>query len=188
MTNAVKEDPMIRDVLAAAMKGATDVAVRVTSLTGTGTGSEKKTKNEGTATASTTDTAIVIETEITTGTVVDAGVRKTATMHKKIVTRGDVARKVRMRRLLTLPLGTVHAGVLRELIPGIVMVIDVPDILVIPETNSTTRPGTGGIVGDAAMSAVLARKMTPLGASHPHLPHLRWRTPSASRMIVPTVR
>ncbi|KAI0296160.1 hypothetical protein BC826DRAFT_968133 [Russula brevipes] len=139
-TDAAKEDPMIRGVLAAAMKGATDVAVRVTSLTGTETGSEKKTKSEDTATASTTGTATVIETEITTGTVVDAGVRKTATMHKKNVTRGSVARKVRMRRLLTIILATVHAGVLRELIPGIVMVIDVPDILVIPETNSTTRP------------------------------------------------
>ena len=71
---------MIGDVLAAAMRGATDVAVRVTGLTETVTGSEKRTKSGDTVTASMTDTVIVIETEITKGTVVDAGVRKMATM------------------------------------------------------------------------------------------------------------
>ena len=69
-----------------------------------------------------------------------------------------MARRVRTRFLL----GTAHAGVLRELIPGIVLVIDVPGILAIPETNSRTHPSTGGTVGDAAP----AMKMTHTDASH----------------------
>ena len=81
-----------------------------------------------------------------------------------------MARRVRTRflllpLLLLLLLGTAHAGVLRELIPGIVMVIDVPGILAIPETNSMTHPSTGGTVGDAAP----AMKMTHTDASHLHL-------------------
>lgn len=49
------------------------------------------------------------------------------------------------------------------------MVIDVPGILAILETNSTTRPGSGGIVGDAAMSVALAMKTIPFRASQPRL-------------------
>ncbi len=45
-----------------------------------------------------------------------------------------MARTVQRSHLFLL-LGTVLAGALRELIPGIIMVIDVLGILVIPETN-----------------------------------------------------
>ncbi len=82
-----------------------------------------------------------------------------------------------MKPLLTTFLGTAHAGVLRELIPEIVMVIDVPGILAIPEMNSTTRPDTGGIVGLAVMSAAPVLRAIPFGVSHPHP---RWRTSSFS--------
>jgi hypothetical protein len=162
MTDAANGDPTIGDGQAVAMRGATD-------LTRTGTGNEKETETEGTAIATTTGTATAIEIETMRETVVDVGVRKTVTTHKRIATRGNVARKVQTMLLLFLFLGTVHAGALRGHIPGIIMVIDVPGILAIPETNSTTHPGTEGIVGVAATSAVLALKMRPFGASRPRL-------------------
>jgi hypothetical protein len=162
MINAGNGDLTIGDGLAVAMRDATD-------LTGTETGNEKETETEGTAIATTTGTATAIETETMRETVVDAGVRKTVTTHKRIATRGNVARKVQTRLLPFLFLGTVHAGALRGHIPKIIMVIDVLGILAIPETNSTTHPGTEGIVGVAVMSAVLALKKKPFGASHPRL-------------------
>ena len=153
-------DLMIGDGLVVATRDVTDVAVRATSLIGTGTVNVKETETEGIVTVTTTDTAIAIGTETTRETVVDAGV-KMRLRNQKIVLRGDVARRVRMRFPL---LETVHAGVLRELLPGIVLVLvtNVPGILAIPETNSMTHPSTGGIVGDAAP----AMKMTHTDASH----------------------
>jgi len=167
MIGAVNEDLTIGDGQVVATTDATDVAVRATGPIGTG--NEKKTESEGTATATatTTDTVTAIGIETMTETVVDAGVKMTVTSQKN-VPRRDVARRVRTKPLLTPLFGTAHAGVLRGLIPKIVMVIDVPGILAIPETNSMTRPGTGRIVGDAAMSAALAMKMTNL-ASQPRL-------------------
>jgi hypothetical protein len=79
-------------------------------------------------------------------------------------------------------LETAHAGVLRELIPGIVMVIDVPGIPAIPETNSRTHPNTGGTVGDAAP----AMKMTHTDASHPRLLRRR-RMLSVICLICPAI-
>jgi hypothetical protein len=156
--NAANEDPMIGDGLAVAMRGATN-------LIGTGTGNETETETEDTAIATTTGTAIAIEIETTRETVVDAGVKTTVMTQQRIATRGNVERRVQTRHLFSLFLGIVHAGALRGLIPGIIMVIDVLGILVIPETNSMTRPGTEGIVGVAATSAALALKMIPLNAS-----------------------
>ena len=162
MTDVANGDQTIGDGLAVAMRGVTD-------LTGTGIGNEKETETEGTAIVTTTGTATAIEIETMRETVVDAGARKTATTHKRIATRENVARKVQTILLLFLFFGTVHAGALRGHIPGIIMVIDVLGILAIPETNSTTHLGTEGIVGVAAMSAVLALKMKPFGASRPRL-------------------
>jgi hypothetical protein len=169
----VNEDLTIGHDQVVATRGATDVAVRATDPIGTG--NEKETESEGTGTVTTTDTVTAIGIETMTETVVDAGVKMTATSQKN-VPRRDVARRVRTKPLLTPLLGTVHAGVLRGLIPEIVMVIDVPGILAIPETNSMTRPGTGRIVGDAAMSAALAMKMTSLASQ----PRLHRRTSSVS--------
>jgi hypothetical protein len=168
MIGAVNEDLTIGDGQVVATRDATDVAVRATGPIGIGTGNEKKTESEGIGTATTTDTVTAIGIEIMTGTVVDAGVKMTVTSRKN-VPRRDVARRVRTMPLLTPLLGTVHAGVLRGLIPKIVMVIDVPGTLVMPETNSMTRPGSGRIVGDVAMSAALAMKMTTLNPSQPPL-------------------
>ncbi len=167
MIDAVNGGLMIGNGLVVATRGATDVAVRVTGLTGTGTGTgnEKKTESEGIVTATTTDKAIAIKME-TRETVADAGVKTTVTRQKN-VPRRNVATKVRTRPPLSPLLGKVHAGVLREPIPAIVLVIDVPGILVIPETNWMTRPSTGGIVGDAATSVALAMKMTPLNVGQP---------------------
>jgi hypothetical protein len=168
MIDAVNGGLMIGNGLVVATRGATDVAVRATGLTGTGTGTgnEKKTESEGIVTATTTDKAIAIKMETTRETVAVAGVKTTVTRQKN-VPRRNVATKVRTRPPLSpLPV-KVHAGVLREPIPAIVLVIDVPGILVIPETNSMTRPSMGGIVGDAATSVALALKMTPLNASRP---------------------
>ena len=153
-------DLMIEDDLAVATRDVTDVAVRATSLIETGTVNVKETGTEGIVTVTTTDTVIVTGKETTRETVVDAGV-KMRVRNQKIVPRGDVARRVRMRFPL---LGTAHAGVLRELIPGIVLVLvtNVPGILAIPETNSMTHPSTGGTVGHAAP----AMKMTHTDASH----------------------
>lgn len=154
------------------MRGATDAVVLVTDLTGTGTGTEnvKETGTEDTAIATMTDTAIAIGTETTTETVVGAGVMKTVTRqtHQKIARKGNVARTVQTSHLF-LFLGTAHAGALRGLIPGIIIVIDVLGILAIPETNSTTRPGTEGIVGVAATNAALAMMMILLNANRPRL-------------------
>jgi hypothetical protein len=66
----------------------------------------------------------VIEIETMTDPLVDAGVNMTVTSQKN-EPRRDVARRVRTKALLTPLLRTVHAGVLRGLIPEIVMVIDV---------------------------------------------------------------
>jgi hypothetical protein len=170
MISAVNGDQMTKGGLAAAMRGATDAVVLVTDLTGTGTGNVKETGTEDTGIATTTDTAIVIGTETTRETVVDAGVKKTVTTqtHQKIARKGNVARTVQTSHLF-LFLGTAHAGALRGLIPGIIIVIDVPGILAIPETNSTTRRGTEGIVGVAATSAALAMMMILLNANRPRL-------------------
>jgi hypothetical protein len=157
----VNEDLTIGDDPAVVTTDATDVAVRATGPTGTG--NEKKTESEGTGIATMTDTVTATGIETMTETVVDAGVKMTATSQKN-EPRRDVARRVRTKPLRTPLFGTVHAGVLRGLIPEIVMVIDVPGILAIPETNSMTRPGTGRIAGDAAMSAALAMKMTSLAS------------------------
>jgi hypothetical protein len=87
-----------------------------------------------------------------------------------------------MKPLLIPLLGTAHAGALRELIPEIVMVIDVPGILAIPEMNSTTCPDTGGIVGrHAVTSAAPTMLKIPSRASRPHL---RWRTSSFFLRVV----
>jgi hypothetical protein len=163
MTDAANGDPTIGGGLAVATRGGTD-------LTGTGTGNENEKETEGTAIATTTDTAIAIEIETMRETAVDAGVKKTVTTYQRIATRGSVARRVRTRRPLSLFLGTAHAGALRGLVPGIILVIDVLGSLEIPETNSTTRPGTEGIAGAAATSAAaLAMKRIPFGASRPRL-------------------
>jgi hypothetical protein len=167
MIGVVNGDLMTGDGLAVAMRGATDVVVLVTDPTGTETGNEKETGTEGTVTVTTIDTAIAIGTETPREIVVGAGAKKMVTTHKKIATKGNVARTVQRSHLFLL-LGTVLAGALRELIPGIIMVIDVLGILVIPETNSTTRPSTEGIVGVAATSAALALKTTLFDANRPH--------------------
>jgi len=61
------------------------------------------------------------------GTVVDTGVKKTVTTHRTITTNGNMGRTVQMNHLF-LTLGTVLAGALRGLIPGIIMVIDILDV------------------------------------------------------------
>jgi hypothetical protein len=125
MIDAVNGGLMIGHGLVVATRGATDVAVRATGLTGTGTGNgngngnEKETKSEGIVTATTTDTAIAIEMETTSETVADAGVKTTVTRQKN-VPRRNVATKVRTRPPLSPLLGKVHAGALREPIPAIV--------------------------------------------------------------------
>jgi hypothetical protein len=184
MIGVVNGDPMTKGGLAVAMNGATDAVVLATDLTGTGTGNVKETGTEDTAIATTTDTAIAIGIETMRETVVDAGVKKTATTHQKIARKGNVARTVQTSHLILI-LGTVHAGALRGLIPEIIIVIDVLGILAIPETNSTTRPGTEGIVGVAATSAALALTMILFDANRPRL---RCRTPSVLRSRVPMVR
>src|ERR1700733_13787400 len=78
-------------------------------LTGTGTGNVKETGTEDTVIATMTNTAIAIGTETIRETVVDAGVKKTATMHQKIARKGNVARTARTSHLF-LFLGTFHAG------------------------------------------------------------------------------
>jgi len=168
MIDVVNGDQMTKDGLVVAMRGVTDAVVLVTDLTGTATGNVKETGTEDTAIETTTDTAIAIGTETTRETVVDAGVKKTATTHQKIARKGNVARIVQ-RSHLFLILGTVHAGALRGLIPGIIIVTDVLGILAIPETNSTTRPGTEGIVGVAATSAALAMMMILFDTNRPRL-------------------
>ena len=177
MIGVVNEDQRTKGGPAVAMRGATDAVVLVTDLTETGTGNVKETGSEDTAIATTTDTATAIGTETTRETVVDAGVKKTATMHQKIARKGNVARTVQTSHLF-LFLGIAHAGALRGLIPGIIIVIDVPGILAIPETNSTTRLSSEGIVGVAATSAALAMMMNLFDASHPRL---RCRTLSVFR-------
>ena len=168
MIGVVNVDPTTKGGLAVAMRGATDAVVLVTDLTGTGTGNVKETGTEDTAIVITTDTAIAIGIETTRETVVDAGAKKTAKTHQKIARKGNVARTVQTSHLILI-LGTVHAGALRGLIPGIIIMTDVLGILVIPETNSTTRPGTEGIVGVAATSAAFAMMMILLNANRPHL-------------------
>ena len=169
MIDVANEDPTTGDVPAVVMRGARGAAVRVTGLIEIGKGNERKTENEDTATATMTDTATEIEIKTMIEIVVDVGVKKTAMRHRKLVTRGAVARKVwRMPPLTPHPLlGTARAGVPRELIPGIVMVTDVPGILVILETNTTTHPGTRRIVGGAGTNAALVRKKIPFGVGHP---------------------
>ena len=184
MTGGVNGDPTTKGGLAVAMRGATDAVVLVTDLTGTGTGNVKETGTEDTAIATTTDTATAIGIETTRETVLDAGVKKTVTTYQKTARKGNVARTVQTSHLILI-LGTVHAGALRGLFPGIIIVIDVLGILAIPETNSTTRPGMEGIVGVAATSAALAM-MTIL--FDPNRPHLRCRTPSVLRSRVSMVR
>jgi hypothetical protein len=170
MIGVVNGDPTTKGGLAVAMRGATDAVVLVTDLTGTGTGNGnvKETGTEDTAIATTTDTAIAIGTETMREIVVDAGVKKTVTTLQKIARKGNVARTVQTSHLILIP-GTVHAGALRGLIPGIILVIDVLGILVIPETNSTTRPGSEGIVGVAVTSATLAMMRTLFDANRPRL-------------------
>jgi hypothetical protein len=184
MISVVNGDQMTKGGLVVAMRCATGEVVLVTDLTGTGTGNVKETGTEDTAIATTTDTVIVIGIETTRETVVDAGVKKTVTTHQKIARKGNVARTVQTSHLILI-LGTVHAGALRGLIPGIIIVIDVLGILAIPETNSTTRPGTEGIVGVAATSAALAMMMILF---YPNRPRLRCRTPSVLRSRLPMVR
>jgi hypothetical protein len=145
MIGVVNGDQTKKGGLAVVMRGATDAVVLATDLTGTGTGNVKETGTEDTAIATTTDTAIAIGTETTKETVVDAGVKKTVTTRQKIARKGNVARTVQTSHLFLI-LGTVHAGALRGLILEIIIVIDVLGILAIPETNSTTRPSTEGIV------------------------------------------
>ena len=157
--------------------GATGAAARVTSLVGIKKGNEIRIGNEGIATMN-PDMVTVTEIGIMKETVVGAGVRRTEMTCRKTVSRGSVARKARMMPLLTPLFGTALAGVPRELIPEIVMVIDVPGILAIPEMNSTTCPDTGGIVGHAVTTAAPIRLMIPIGARCPH--HLRWRASSFS--------
>jgi hypothetical protein len=174
----------IGDGLVVATTDATDVAVRATGLIGTGTGNEKKKENEGIGTGTTTDTVTAIGIETMRETVVDAGVKMIVTRQKND-SRGDVARRVRTKLLFSPLLGIVHAGVPRELIPEIVIVIDVLGILATPETNSMTRPGTGEIVGDAATSVALALKTTSINPSHPRL---HCRTSLVVCVVVSAVR
>ena len=173
MIGVVNGDQTTKGGLAVAMRGATDAVVLVTDLTGTGTGNVKETGTEDTAIATTNDTAIATGIGTTRETVVDAGVKKTVTTHQKIARKGNAARTVQTSHLFLflflLFLGTVHAGALRGLIPGIIIVIDVLGILAIPETNSTTRPGTEGIVGVAATSAALAMMMILFEVNRPRL-------------------
>jgi hypothetical protein len=170
MISVVNGDQTTKGGLAVAMRGATGEVVLVTDLTGTGTGTGnvKETGTEDTAIATTTDTAIAIRTETTRETVVDASVKTTVTTqtHQKIARKGNVARTVQTSHL-SLFLGTARAGALRGLIPGIIIVIDVLGILAIPEMNSTTRPGTEGIVGVAVTSAALALMMILINANRP---------------------
>jgi hypothetical protein len=167
MIDVVNEVLMIGDALVVATRGATDVAVHGTGLIGTGTGNVKRTESEGIGTATTTDTVTAIGKETMRETVADAGAKMKVTRQKNVPGR-DVARRVRTKPLLNpLLLGTVHAGVLRGPIPEIVMVIDVQSLPAIPETNSMTRPSTGGIVGDAEMSAALVLRTTANDARHP---------------------
>ncbi len=161
MVDVANGDPTTGDGLVVAMRGATDAVE-------TGTGNVKETGTEDTAIVTTTDTAIAIEIETMKGTVVDAGAKKTVTTHRKIATKGNVARTVQTSHLFLI-LGTVLAGALRGLIPGIIMVIDVLDILAIPETNSMNRPDTEGIVGVAATSAALALMMILFDPNRPRL-------------------
>ncbi len=81
MIGVVNGDLTTGDGLAVAMRGATDVVVLVTDLTGTETGNEKETGTEGTVTATTIDTAIAIGTETPREIVVDAGAKKMVTTH-----------------------------------------------------------------------------------------------------------
>ena len=178
--SVAKRGPTIGEGQVVAVTGAIGAAARATSPAGIKKGSEIRIGNEGIATMN-PDTVTVTEIEIMKETVVGAGVKKTEMTSRRTVTRGSVARKVQMKLLLTPLLGTAHAGAPRELIPEIVMVIDVPGILAIPEMNSTTCPDTGGIVGHHAVtSAALTMLKNPLGASRPHL---RWRTSFFLRLV-----
>lgn len=168
MTGVVNGDPTTKGGLAVAMRGATDAVVLVTGLTGTGTGNVRETGTEDTAIATTTDTAIAIGIETTRETVDDAGVKKTATTYRKTARKGNVARTVQTSHLILI-LGTAHAGALRGLFPGILIVIDILGILAILETNSTTRPGMERIAGVAAMNAALAMMMILFDANRPRL-------------------
>ena len=176
----MNEDPTTKGGLAVAMRGATDAVVLVTGLTGTGTGNVKETGTEDTAIVTTT---IAIGIETTREIVVDAGVKKTVTTHQKIATKGNGARTVQTSRLFLIR-GTVHAGALRGLIPGIIKAIDVLGILAIPEMNLTTRPSTEEIVVVAATSAAFAMMMILFDANRPRL---RCRTSSVLRPRAPMV-
>lgn len=168
MIGVANGDPTTKGGLAVAMRDATDAVVLVTDPTGTGTGNAKETGTEDTAIATTTDTAIAIGIETTRETVVGAGVKKTVTTYQKTARKGNVARIVQTSHHILI-LATVHAGALRGLLPGIIIVIDVLGILAIPETNSTSLPGMEGIVGVAATSAALAMMMILFDANRPRL-------------------
>ncbi len=138
--SAAKEDLTTGEGRVVVVTGATGAAARATSLAGIKRGNEIKIGSEGTVTMN-PDTVTVTEIGIMKETVVGAGVKKTEMRPWRTVTRGSVARKVQMMPLLTPLLGIAHTGVMIELIqliPEIVMVIDVPGILAIPEMNSTT--------------------------------------------------
>ena len=180
MIGVVSGDPTTKGGLAVAMRGATDAVVLVTDLTGTVTGNVKETGTEDIVIATTT---IAIGIETTRETVVDAGVKKTVTTHQKIATKGNGARTVQTSHLILIR-GTVHAGALRGLIPGIIIAIDVLSILAIPETNSTSLPSTEGIVVVAATSAAFAMMMIPFDANHLRL---RYRMSSVIRPRIPMV-
>jgi hypothetical protein len=159
MTSVVNGDMMTGEGRVVAATGATSAAVRVTGLIGTVTGNEIKTGSEGIATTNLdTVTVIEIEIEIMRETVVDVGVKKTVTIPPMIVTKGDVARKVRTKLLLILLLETVRAGALRL----ILVVINAPGILAILETNSMIHPNMGGTAGRVAP----VTKMIPNSPSH----------------------
>ena len=165
---AVKEGLTTEEGQVVAETGATGAAARATSLAGIKKGNGIRIGSEGIVTMN-PDTVTVTEIGIMKETVVGVGV-KTEMTSRRTVTRGSVAKTVQMKPLLTPFLGTALAGVLRGLLPEIVMVIDVPGILAIPEMNSTTCPDTGGIVGRHAVTSVaLTMLRIPLGASRPHL-------------------
>jgi hypothetical protein len=180
---AEKGGPTTREGQVVVVTGATGAAARATNLAGIKKGNEIRIGNEGIATMN-PDTVTVTEIEIMKENVVGAGVKKTEMTSRRTVTRGS-AKKVQRKPLLTPLLGTAHAGALRDLIPEIVMVIDVPGILAIPEMNSTTCPDTGGIVGRHAVTSAAPTKLKiPSRASRPHL---RWRgspLPTSLRQMI----
>lgn len=178
--SVAKGGPTIGEGRVVAVTGATGAAARATSPARIKKGNEIRIGNEGIATMN-PDTVTATEIGIMKETVVGAGVKKTEMTSRRTVSRGSVARKVQMTLLLTPLLGTAHAGALRDLIPEIVMVIDVPGILAIPEMNSTTCPDTGGIVGRHAVTSVAPMLKIPFSASRPHL---RWRTSSFFLRVV----